>query len=224
MSGNMQYNNFDLEAQQPQQPQQQAAVNANDSILKRSSHPVALVFHALFRTLAIVLYLIPGIAANQVLAFVLIVLCCAFDFWTVKNISGRLLVGLRWWNEVRDDGTNTWIFESRGDPSKINATDSRFFWVCLYVYPVVWILFATLALFGGSLDWLLVSIVSLILLFANLIGYTKCERDAKKKLAGWAANNSMVSNFVGSMISNRVSGFFGGNNQPAQPQAGTARV
>lgn len=24
----------------------------------------------------------------------------AFDFWTVKNVSGRLLVGLRWWNKV----------------------------------------------------------------------------------------------------------------------------
>ncbi len=28
------------------------------------------------------------------------VLLLAFDFWTVKNVSGRLLVGLRWWNEV----------------------------------------------------------------------------------------------------------------------------
>jgi hypothetical protein len=25
----------------------------------------------------------------------------------------RLLVGLRWWNEVKDDGTNEWIYESR---------------------------------------------------------------------------------------------------------------
>jgi len=22
----------------------------------------------------------------------------ALDFWTVKNVSGRLLVGLRWWS------------------------------------------------------------------------------------------------------------------------------
>ena len=28
-----------------------------------------------------------------------------------KNVSGRLLVGLRWWNEVTDDGGN-WRFES----------------------------------------------------------------------------------------------------------------
>ena len=24
-----------------------------------------------------------------------------------------LLVGLRWWNEVKDDGSNVWVFESR---------------------------------------------------------------------------------------------------------------
>ena len=28
-----------------------------------------------------------------------------------KNVSGRLLVGLRWWNEVTDEGGN-WRFES----------------------------------------------------------------------------------------------------------------
>lgn len=28
-----------------------------------------------------------------------------------KNVSGRLLVGLRWWNEVTDEGGN-WRFET----------------------------------------------------------------------------------------------------------------
>lgn len=37
----------------------------------------------------------------------------AFDFWVVKNVSGRLLVGLRWWHEVQPDGSDRWIFESR---------------------------------------------------------------------------------------------------------------
>jgi hypothetical protein len=34
------------------------------------------------------------------------------DFWTVKNVSGRLLVGLRWWNEIKEDGESVWVFES----------------------------------------------------------------------------------------------------------------
>ena len=37
----------------------------------------------------------------------------AFDFWVVKNVSGRILVGLRWWNEVKSDGTEVWVYESK---------------------------------------------------------------------------------------------------------------
>lgn len=50
-------------------------------------------------------------------SFAVILISCvvllAADFWTVKNVSGRLLVGLRWWNEVKDDGVSIWIFESQ---------------------------------------------------------------------------------------------------------------
>lgn len=33
-----------------------------------------------------------------------VIVLSAFDFWTVKNVTGRLLVGLRWWSEPRVDG------------------------------------------------------------------------------------------------------------------------
>lgn len=62
------------------------------------------------------------------------------DFYYLKNIAGRRLVGLRWWNEVdTSTGNSTWVFESadgRGDTG--NKTDSRFFWLALYVQPVFW--------------------------------------------------------------------------------------
>ena len=45
--------------------------------------------------------------------FVVCVLLLAFDFWTVKNVSGRLMVGLRWWSEVQDDGSQHWRFEAQ---------------------------------------------------------------------------------------------------------------
>ena len=40
------------------------------------------------------------------------VLLAALDFWVVKNVSGRILVGLRWWNEINDLGESIWKFES----------------------------------------------------------------------------------------------------------------
>ncbi|KZV41035.1 Golgi apparatus membrane protein-like protein ECHIDNA, partial [Dorcoceras hygrometricum] len=46
-----------------------------------------------------------------VIIFVVTVLLSALDFWVVKNVSGCILVGLRWWNEINDDGESVWKFE-----------------------------------------------------------------------------------------------------------------
>ena len=56
--------------------------------------------------------MLSGIFPNESLAYLVIILLGSFDFWTVKNISGRMLVGLRWWNEVLENGDEKWIFES----------------------------------------------------------------------------------------------------------------
>jgi len=32
------------------------------------------------------------------------VIAAAVDFWIVKNISGRILVGLRWWVDFDEQG------------------------------------------------------------------------------------------------------------------------
>ena len=76
---------------------------------------MALFFHFLFRLLAVLVYILGNFlfASSFALSFVVIILLLAFDFWTVKNISGRLLVGLRWWSQMKSDGTEEWIFESR---------------------------------------------------------------------------------------------------------------
>ena len=47
--------------------------------------------------------------------FVSCIILLAFDFWTVKNITGRLLVGLRWWSYVQENGQSEWVFESLED-------------------------------------------------------------------------------------------------------------
>lgn len=39
-----------------------------------------------------------------------------------QNVSGRLLVGLRWWNQVDEDGKSHWIFESRKVSTITSAT------------------------------------------------------------------------------------------------------
>jgi hypothetical protein len=35
---------------------------------------------------------------------VAVVLASSLDFWVVKNLSGRKLVGLKWWIDFSEDG------------------------------------------------------------------------------------------------------------------------
>jgi len=89
------------------------------------SHPVALGFHLFFRTSALLVYLFGALfTSNFPLIFIICVLLLSFDFWTVKNVTGRLLVGLRWWNDIQEDGTNVWMFESR------DVSESYFYYAC----------------------------------------------------------------------------------------------
>ncbi|KAL1925332.1 uncharacterized protein VTP21DRAFT_215 [Calcarisporiella thermophila] len=181
--------------------------------LRASSHPTVLIFHLLFRTAALLTYLFGTIfTSNFILIFVCIVLLLAFDFWTVKNVSGRLLVGLRWWNEVREDGTSHWVFESRDPSHKLNAADSRIFWWSLYLYPVIWLFFGFISLLKLSFSWLLVIAVAILLNAANVYGYTQCDKDAKRRWATNFATDAMTGNaggFVGRIFSSGFRRFMG---------------
>lgn len=84
----------------------------------------------------------------SILVFILTLLLLSADFYYLKNIAGRRLVGLRWWNEVNTaSGDSHWVFES-SDPNvrTITATDKRFFWLSLYLTPALWVGLAILAI------------------------------------------------------------------------------
>lgn len=86
---------------------------------------------------------------NFVLVFILTLLLLSIDFYYLKNIAGRRLVGLRWWNEVNTTtGDSHWVFESAPPEQREtqNGTDKRFFWLSMYVVPALWIALAVLAL------------------------------------------------------------------------------
>lgn len=83
-------------------------------------------FHLLFKTLAVVVYLFGGwFSTHFVNIFIICVLLLAADFWTVKNVTGRLMVGLRWNSVVEDDGTTTWRFQAQEVCARSRARASR---------------------------------------------------------------------------------------------------
>ncbi|KAL2536916.1 Golgi apparatus membrane protein-like protein ECHIDNA [Forsythia ovata] len=135
-------------------------------------------FHALF-------------VDSFVIIFVVTVLLAALDFWVVKNVSGRILVGLRWWNEINEEGESVWKFECLDQESlaRINKKDSWLFWWTLYLSAVLWLFLGIFSLVRFQADYLLVVGVCLTLSIANIVGFTKCRKDAKKQLQAFATQN-----------------------------------
>lgn len=77
-------------------------------------HPYVTTFHVGFRCAALIVYILCGWFSDSfITSFVAVVLLLSMDFWTVKNVTGRLMVGLRWWNYVDDDGVSHWVYECR---------------------------------------------------------------------------------------------------------------
>ena len=112
----------------------------------------------------------------------MVVIMAAFDFWTVKNVTGRLLVNLRWWSEIDQEGEENWIYESDDGSKPVGRTDSFVFWSALYAYPAIWAIFGLLDLFGFKLFWMNLCILCFTLSFTNAQGYYACQKDQKSKL------------------------------------------
>ena len=147
-----------------------------------------MLFHVLFKAIALVIYLLSGMIFNTnegggyVMTFVIVTILSALDFWTVKNVSGRLLVGLRWWNRVDDKGESHWQFESFEDRRFVHPTDSNVFWMTLFGAPLVWALLGIGSIITLHFMWLLLCLVALGLCGINLYGYIRCKKDARTKL------------------------------------------
>ncbi|KAL3876141.1 hypothetical protein ACJMK2_034013 [Sinanodonta woodiana] len=170
-------------------------------------HPVAVFFHTVFRTGALVAFFFCGwFSSSFITNFVIIIILLCMDFWTVKNVSGRLLVGLRWWNYVDEDGKSHWVFESRkrGSQHKVTAVESRIFWLSLVAFEVIWIILFFGALVIFSLKWSMVIIVAAAMNGANLYGYIRCKWGSRNKL------KSAATNFFSAQLLKSVSNIFAG--------------
>ncbi|MQL88234.1 hypothetical protein Taro_020785 [Colocasia esculenta] len=155
---------------------------------------------------ALAFYILSALFVNNfVIIFVLTVLLAALDFWVVKNVSGRILVGLRWWNEINEQGESVWKFECLDQESlaRMNKKDSWLFWWTLYLTAAAWIILGIFSLIRLQADYLLVIGVCLSLSVANIIGFTKCRKDAKKQIQQFASQTiaSRVSSTIQSAFS-----------------------
>ncbi|KAJ3191510.1 Golgi apparatus membrane protein TVP23 A [Irineochytrium annulatum] len=98
----------------------------------------------------------------------------------------------------------------------VNPVDSRIFWLSLYVTPAIWILLGIVAVFRLYFSWIVVVVVALVFNMANVIGYMKCQKDARQKVTNYIAGTSWFQSIMGSFISERVGSFFGGSAPQSQ--------
>ncbi|EIW86547.1 Golgi apparatus membrane protein TVP23 [Coniophora puteana RWD-64-598 SS2] len=202
---------------------QQMATNASDAesgiagIFRQSAHPAVLFFLYFFRIAAIAVYVLCGLFTdNYVVSTVVVVVLLSMDFWNCRNVSGRTLVGLRFWNQVDEDGESYWVFESR-DPSRpANPVDSKMFWIALYTFPAAWLLLFVVSIIRFNVSFVPIVILALVFNITLVIGYTYADRDAKQRWAtgiatsGWNLGMGGIGGqIVGGVMKNSVGKLFG---------------
>ena len=206
-------------SQKPSSTQQQTTPSQQSSdqiditnFIQHANNPCIVLFTLLFKVSAILFFLIGGLLNSEALEFILVVILSAFDFWFVKNVSGRILVGLRWWNEIKEDGSEVWIYESDHE-KRATSIDTTIFWGSLYLTPIFWIVMTFIKLISVKIMYFLECLIAFILTFSNTVGYYKCSGEQKKKLTSFLATKgqegfSKIVNYGANAMINQQ----GGNN------------
>jgi len=157
--------------------------SALSSQLQKSSHPSQIILHVAFKALSLFFYIVNP-SSSFVTSFTVIILLLSADFYVTKNLTGRKLAKLRWWNSLDESGNNIWTYECLDETDaniSINKADVSFFWSVLYVYPLIWATFLVLGVVRFKFDWCLLCGVGTGLVAANLIGFSRCDKEKRKR-------------------------------------------
>ena len=86
------------------------------NFVTKATHPIICLIIVLLKIAAFLSFILLAIVLSKTtVVYLIVILLGACDFWITKNIAGRTLVGLRWWNEVKENGEEVWIFESKNE-------------------------------------------------------------------------------------------------------------
>ncbi|KAF2836410.1 DUF846-domain-containing protein [Patellaria atrata CBS 101060] len=176
-----------------------------------SSHPITLLCFLSFRLSSLLVYLLGGLFGidSFILIFIITILLLAADFYYLKNIAGRRLVGLRWWNESSTSNTTSsgnWVFES-ADPRPTNATDRRFFWLALYAQPALWVALAIVDIMTLKFVWLILVVIAMVLTGTNALAFSRCDKFSQATgIAGSVMGGGGLAGRIASGMLGRVFG------------------
>lgn len=157
--------------------------------LTKASHPILCLLHIGLKFSSCFAYLfLDLILTNSVDVFITIIWLLAVDFWFVKNVSGRYLVGMRWWNGEDETEQEGWYFESFETQIKTSFVDKTTFWWSLIISTVFWGIIFFVKLMSLSLFWGILVFIGLSLNATNLYGYYLCKKDHDQKVQDFINN------------------------------------
>ena len=151
-------------------------------VISDASHPGVAGLHIILKIAIVFLYLVLPLITSGFSQMVFIVILSAADFWIVKNISGRLLVGLRWWIDFNEDGEEQWKFECKVDEKENSGASDKAFWWTLILFSLIWIALLVINILKFALTQVTICAFAAALLCFNVYSYYKCSKVQKENV------------------------------------------
>jgi hypothetical protein len=172
-----------------------------------SSHPGVAMLHILLKIGILFLYLILPLFASVFNQLVIVIILGAVDFWIVKNVAGRLLVGLRWWIDFDENGEEQWKFECKVDEKQNSGASDKAFWWTLIIFSLIWVALVIINLLKLDITQITITVFCLVLLGFNLYSYYRCSKVQRENVnrllsqygadaAGKFMRGSIIAGFV----------------------------
>lgn len=174
------------------------------------SRPFVCFFHIFFKLTAGISYLFLNLFFTSTLMCFLVTFgSVLLDFWITKNISGRLLVGLRWWNgqefgEDVEQDEDLWVFESFDCQFNFHTFDLNIFWWGMFFSTCFWLFMSLGKILSINFLWGLLTGVAVLLNGTNLYAYYRCYRFHQQKMSSlgseFAERGAMGERLLGTIF------------------------
>ena len=148
---------------------------------KKSTYPMISLLTVLIKLASIISFFLFSIfLSNEAIIMFIVVLIGACDFWITKNISGRFLAGLRWYNLLKlETNTEIWVFEGKKENDS-NMINRSIFWYSLYINDIIWIVLFIWEFIRLRFDWSFICLILIIFSFTNTYGFYKSSKIQQK--------------------------------------------
>lgn len=174
-------------------------------VIAASSHPMISLLHIVLKIVVVVVYVVFPLFSSSFFIKEIVVILAGIDFWIVKNITGRLLVGLRWWVDFEENGDERWKFECKVNENNINPADEKIFWWTLALFSLIWFLFVIANVISLGITNVMICSFCLAMTGFNLYSYYRCSKAQSeniKKLAMQYGAGMAAKFMYGSIVAN----------------------